>query len=798
VPPPARLASSEATAPAPTAIGVATRRAVVVLFTATGFSALALQVVWQRVLALHAGVDLPSITTVVAAFLGGLGVGNLLGGVLADRLDRRTALAAFGCANIGIGVFAWASMLLFDDLYRSLASDLAGTGPTFAFNAALLVVPTTLMGLSLPLVARGVVERVEDAGPLVGRLYSWNTLGAAAGAAVTGWVIAGSIGFTATVRLAGSLNLAAAAVALAWAWRSPSPAAPARSAASGVDAATAPEASAPDLGGSDVDEEPAVAGAAGRVGTWYALYALTGAIALGLEVVFFRLIDAIMRGNAYTFGHVLTLYLLLFGVGGAIGSRIVGRVRRPDQWFLALQGAAGGLALGGVVLLLEGPALVGLDDEVDRYFAGSGFTDGYPLDTGGDRARFLFAHLGAPLLVMGLPVLAIGASFPFVQALVTRRLEVLGRRTGGLLFANIVGNVAGTLLAGFVLMGALGTAGTLVLLAGGATVLAVVAAARWRRWPAAVGVAVLAAVLVLATPSNEDLWAALHGARDQAFAVEEDRACVTTMRPPGALSINGNPQNGYPFDDFHLLIGLAPAVAHPAPSRSLSIGLGIGATPYGMLLDQRIDHVETVELCGRLGELLEGLAADGAPELQRLFADPRFVLRTGDGRATLHDDGERYDIITVDALRPRSSSSGALYSVEFYELARDRLAPGGIVAGWASSTRTVNSVTEVFPHVSLLSVPSYLGLVFFLASDEPLVLDAAVLADRLGGASLDTHLTPEQAASLRGFFAAPTPICARAGPPTGPVADNQLNHDLFPRDEYFLNNPDVVPVRPPC
>jgi spermidine synthase len=769
----------------------------VVLFTATGFSALALQVVWQRVLALHAGVDLPSVTTVVAAFLGGLGVGNLLGGALADRLDRRAALAAFGLANIGIGAFAWASMLLFDDLYRSLASDLSGTAPTFAFNAALLVVPTTLMGLSLPVVARGVVERVEDAGPVVGRLYSWNTLGAAAGAAVTGWVIAGSIGFTATVRLAGSINLAAAAVALAWAWRSPSPLAP------GVDTTepapgTVPAAETPEPGGSDVGEEPAVAGATGRVGTWYALYALTGAIALGLEVVFFRLIDAIMRGNAYTFGHVLTLYLLLFGIGGAIGSRLVRRAVRPDQWFLALQGAAGALALLGVVLLLEGPAVVGLDDEVDRYFAGSGFTDGYPLSTGGDRARFLFAHLGAPLLVMGLPVLAIGASFPFVQALVTQRLDVLGRRTGGLLFANIVGNVTGTLLAGFVLMGALGTAGTLVLLAGGATVLAVVAAARWRRWPAAVGVAVLAGALVVATPSNDDLWAALHGARDQAFAVEEDRACVTTMRPPGALSINGNPQNGYPFDDFHLLIGLAPAVAHPAPSRSLSIGLGIGATPYGMLLDPRIGHVETVELCGRLGTLLEGLAADGAPELRRLFADPRFDLRTGDGRAALHDDGGRYDIITVDALRPRSSSSGALYSVEFYELARDRLAPGGIVAGWASSTRTVNSVTEVFPHVSLLSVPSYLGLVFFLASDEPLVLDAAVLADRVDGASLDLGLTPEQAASLRGFFAAPTPLCARAGPPTAPVGDHQLNHDLFPRDEYFLNNPDVVAVRPPC
>src|SRR5918998_2284421 len=136
------------------------------VFAVTGFSALTLQVVWQRVISLHAGVDLFSFTTVVAAFLTGLGLGSLLGGVLADRLGPRRSLLAFAASNAGIGVFAWFSLWLFYDVYRSAVPHLDGPLAAFGFHFLLLIVPTTLMGLSLPLVSRGVVERIEDAGPL--------------------------------------------------------------------------------------------------------------------------------------------------------------------------------------------------------------------------------------------------------------------------------------------------------------------------------------------------------------------------------------------------------------------------------------------------------------------------------------------------------------------------------------------------------------------------------------------------------------------------------------------------------
>ena len=196
------------------------RTVLFVVFAVTGFSALTLQVVWQRVISLHAGVDLFSFTTVIAAFLAGLGLGSLLGGVLADRLGPQRSLLAFAASNAGIGVFAWFSLWLFYDVYRSAVPHLEGGGTlaAFGFHFALLIVPTTLMGLSLPLVSRGLVERIDEAGPLVGRLYAVNTLGAGLGAGISGWFLIGNLGFVGVVRLAGTLNLLAAACILTL-WR---------------------------------------------------------------------------------------------------------------------------------------------------------------------------------------------------------------------------------------------------------------------------------------------------------------------------------------------------------------------------------------------------------------------------------------------------------------------------------------------------------------------------------------------------------------------------------------------------
>jgi hypothetical protein len=128
------------------------------------------------------------------------------------------------------------------------------------------------------------------------------------------------------------------------------------------------------------------------------------------------------------------------------------------------------------------------------------------------------------------------------------------------------------------------------------------------------------------------------------------------------LTVNGSSQNAHPFDDFHILIGLMPVLAHDDPERTLAIGMGAGSTTFAMLQDPRVDHVVTVELCGEQYDLLHGLADAGRVDFQRMFADDRYDPRTGDGRKFLLADEERYDVITVDTLRPTAAFSGSLYS----------------------------------------------------------------------------------------------------------------------------------------
>jgi spermidine synthase len=740
------------------------------VFGVTGFSALTLQVVWQRVISMHAGVDLYSVTTVVSAFLAGLGLGSLLGGVVADRLGPRRSLLAFAASNAAIGAFAWASLWLFYDLYREVASHLVATAASFAFHFLLLVVPTLLMGLSLPLVARGVVATIEEAGSVVGRLYGVNTIGAGVGAAVSGWVLLGTFGFEGAVRISGGLNVLAG-LALLTLWRL-APAVQGRA------------------------DESAPLRHEGRAWPWLVLYGITGAVALGFEIVFFRVVDAVIRPNSYTFAHVLTLYLLLFGAGSALGARFVRHAARPSQTFLWLQFGIAIAALVGVVGFLDLPGVFGMDDSVTAYFSGDGFTTGgYERATRSDWLRLLFAHGIGPLLVMGPPVLLMGASFPFVQALVSEQVGTLGRRTGLLLFVNIAGNVAGTLLTGFLLIEALGTAGTyrllasLLVVAGIAAAVRTVAAKAVRLSLATAAVAVFG-VMFTVFPTNERLWAHLHAASGERFRLVEDRACVTAMKQLGdqhVLYINGSSQNGYPYDDFHVLIGLLPALLQRSPERGLAIGLGIGGTPYGMMQDPRIRRVDAVEICGTEVDLLEDLAREASFETSRLLDDPRLRIHVGDGRKFLLSTDRRYDIVTVDTLRAQAAYSGNLYSVEFYELVRDRLTPDGLFTQWVATQRTLNSVTEVFPHVVTFAVPSYQDSRFLVASERPIAVDVPTMLERLAAIDLDRSFSPEQARSLAEYVATASPE-SKASASSGRLPGEALNHDLAPRDEYFLNN----------
>lgn len=737
------------------------------VYFATGFAGLVLQVVWQRIISLHAGVDLVSSTTVVAAFMGGLGVGSLLGGLVADRLKPRQTLAAYAGSVAFIGVYGLLSPTLLTDGYSAAASMLDSVGTTFLFNVAMLALPTVLMGMSLPLLARGLVSSVDGAASRLSRLYAINTCGAALGAALSGWYLLGTFGFVATIRLAAALYVAAALVVFAL-WR----------------------------GARSIDEAPPpreVVQAPDSAWPWYLAYALTGAIALGLEVVYVRLVDALMRSNAYTFAHVLTLYLACFAVGSGVGARAVRRSAHPGRTFLLVQLAIGATALLGLLALVHMP-VPPVREMFESYFASDGYLATGPSmpQTARSAAKFAFVHLLGPLAIMGLPVALMGFAYPFVQAQVTAELSRLGRGVGRLLFANIVGNVAGTLLVSFVLLDALGSAGTLRLLAGACLLLGLWGLVRFRHLASSKAWWLAGAVAggaIVVFPSNQRLWAFFHAAQSETFTLVEERSCVNawvTKNGESVLYLNATSQNGWPYDDFHVVIGMVPSLVHPGPKRALAVGLGAGSTAWGLLQDERLESVECVEICGGELELIRTLVtARDSKESAQLLTDRRSKLIVGDGRKHLMKASSQWDVITVDAMRPNGASAGNVYSQEFYELVSARLASGGLFAQWVPTKRVLTTVKEVFGHVLVMAVPGGRGE-FLLASNQALVFDRDALMQRLEARSQGFAAAQRQ--SVIDFVSNVTPRVERDGEPARAAQPYELNADLFPRDEFFLNS----------
>ncbi len=405
-------------------------------------------------------------------------------------------------------------------------------------------------------------------------------------------------------------------------------------------------------------------------------------------------------------------------------------------------------------------------------------------------------HVVAPLLVMGVPVLLMGASFPFLQAVVARRMDTLGRRTGSLLFANICGNVAGGAITGFVLLERLGTAATLRVLAGVLLLPGLLAAARLatprRRAAAALGAVALFALGALAVPSNERLWAFLHSAPLDRFELDEDRACVTSLVDRGDetfLYINASWQNGHPYDSFHILIGLLPTLVHPEPRRGLAVGLGIGSTAYS-LAQHPSSRARRLRRDLRRREAPDRAARARAARTtsRRLVEDPRVRLIDGDGRRFLLAGGEPYDVIVVDAVRPNTAYAGNLYSIEFYEMVKQPARARGPLRAVGADRAGAEQRAD--------------GLPSRLDHGRARVLRLLV-PDRERGPPQDRRGHPPH--PLRGPRPRRTPSArARSSgcsaffdqasferQPYRRIKDlgpRAFNHDLFPRDEYFLNN----------
>jgi len=726
------------------------------LFFLSGAAALVYQVAWQRLLALHSGVGLYSVAMIVAAFMAGLGTGSQLGGRLSTRLGGRRALAAFAALELGICAFgATSTWLYYDWLYPRAVHLPSPSLPAALLHLVALLPPTALMGMSLPFLVRAVVTNVEGAGRRIGWLYGVNVLGAAAGAFATPWALIPAWGVRGAVLAAAGANLAVGLGSLIL------------SALLSRNELLAEGESLP-----PVARPEAEAPGARPFVLWAALYALSGFLALSLEIVWFRLLDVAVKSTAFTFGTVLSVYLLGSAAGALAGAPLVARVRRPLRAFLLVQCALLAATALPVILVVAVPPTTRLLSWFVQYWAGYAF---FPLGHRLDAARIVRLYVELPLLLFFVPTVLMGLSFPILQRAVQDEPATSGRKVGALQAANIAGCTAGSLLVGLVGLRALGTPGTLRLLVGAGVVFALVGLRSYGRvfLVPAVGLVALAA----AVPGPEALWRRLHGdpspSRPSLF--EEDATSVVALTPDERgwrLSVNGKGNSWVPYGSGHTLLGALPATVHQAPLDVAIVGLGSGDTASASAWRPETRSLTVFEISSPQPRILWRLAGtEDVVEVRRLLEDPRLRLRIEDGRKALEAEGAQYDLVETDATWPEAPGSGSLYSVEFFRAASRRLRPGGVLCTWAPTTRVAATFRAVFPHALEAESGSVL-----IGSLTPIPFEPETWAARATGAL--SYLGPRRTRALQRALARVQP----AGPP--PTVT--LNRDLFPRDEFAV------------
>jgi spermidine synthase len=678
------------------------RRVFLFLYFISGATALLYQVVWTRRLTLEMGQTAAAVSTVLAAFMGGLALGAHLGGRVAARRSASSALSLYAALEGAIGLLALlvapaltAARPFLVSTYRD------GDGGAVFFltrlflSLAVVVVPAAAMGATLPAAVRWIeATGMTGAGRLAGLLYAANTLGAAAGAALSGFVLLPSIGLAATTLVGVSANLAIVIGALLLRRFPLPPAAPDEPPARRPQPSPRKRASA---------LPPAPVAAA-------LVLTASGFAALVHEVAWTRVIALVVGPTTYAFTVMVSIFIVGLGAGSWLGTWLLGRLRSPLALLAWAQIVA---ALGAVV----GAGLVpALQLSVAALVASSGIGLG----------QFLVRETLTFLVVLLPLTLALGASFPFAVAASASGRGSATRPVTMVYVCNTLGAIAGALSAGFVLLPRLGVQRAILAAAwtgvAAAVVLAIAKLPGVRQRAAVVAASAAVLLLSLAQPHWSHLLLAggLYRPATARMDLEVERAASTLLyygdgssgsvsvrRIAGevSLAINGKVDASTGADMLtQKLLAHVPLLMHQAPGDVLVIGLGSGVTT-GAALVHPIRSVDTVELSPEVVRA----AAHFADVNRDALIDPRSRLHVGDGRTHLRLARQRYDVIISEPSNLWMAGVAPLFTREAFSAARDRLESGGLFCQWAHTyelsredfASIVATFVSVFPGSSL-------------------------------------------------------------------------------------------------
>jgi spermidine synthase len=749
-------------------------------FLFSGVAALIYQVSWQRLLVLSMGGDVAALTLIVTSFMAGMGIGSWLGGKWADSMSSESNLVAFASAEAGVALFGTFSSKMLGRFMPEILAVISGW-PVIEAGAlfTILLVPTFLMGISLPMLSRALVTEDSTAASVVGGLYARNTVGAALGALLTTWYLLPTGGVHRAIWFAVACNIAcAAAVGLGrylFGW---------------------PKSQIHPQKPLDNEPPPSASTRMHCAGMFF----LCGFVALASETVWFRFLGTLAKSSAHTWGTLLSIYLLALGVGASVATRYIDRIQRPWTLFLRLQSVATAWVGAGAALLLWGFTLAEPDSAVRSYL------DTYEPVSANRWIELLFAlwnaklkesarldcwvfpifHFLIPAVLLGPSTFLMGAAFPLLQKAAQVRHETFGSQIGLFQTANMLGSIAGAAGTTFVLLPTIGTSGLFRLLFVLGIGIGVFSFRLSRRvqmglLPGTLGVA-------LCIPNPGDLWAICHGRTRSEIVFEENSSGVSLLKRQTDSNkvwvfVNGIGQSWIPYGGVHTLLGALPVLFHPHPESVALIGLGSGDTLFAMGARQETTRIRCAEIVDVQIRTLERIKTErGMEAVARALEDPRVRFFHGDGRRML-SQSEKYDVIEADALRPDSSHAGTLYSEEYFRLAGSRLKTGGLFVTWIPTQRVAETLALAFPHVTIL------GGVVGIGSFEKLDIQGDLWQARASQKSVQNHFQSGgvgMLALLSAFFEKGN-IVQQIGPE---FDRSQLrlkpNTDCFARDEWML------------
>jgi spermidine synthase len=754
----------------------------VALYAMSGAAALVYEITWTRLLTLQMGHTVAAASTVLAAFMGGLAFGSWIGG----RLDRSLAAArqnahaarlrTYAALEIAIAIAALALPVMLAALAPVLAwAYHDGLTPALfgfvrvAVCVVILGVPATAMGATFPIAVGWYASAAADGG----LLYAANTAGAAFGAIASGFWLIPAVGLRATTWVGMALNVVAAGGAC-WiasttidaesacghASTRPSTAAAKRQRqfALGVGPqrqckTVQPAEQTRPTSQKDSRRSQRVP----RLPPWQpvprvamAATAIAGFTALAYEVAWMRLLTLVLGPTTYAFTTVVASFIVGLAIGSAGGARLVRRSSQPAMWLAAM-----------LMLTAVGASTAG-------WFAGSRL----PLivasqvgDPNGAFGRIVTRQAFAVMILLLPMTCAFGAAFPLALAVASAEPRTVARDAARVYTSNTLGAIAGAFVGGFVLLPIVGLhmsfraaalIGLIAALGVWLTALGWPPRARGRAALLLTGLVFAAGVVLLLPPWDLNLlaggvykyapyidaanletelraWQLLYY-QDGAVATVSVRQ-LAGMR---ALVIDGKVDASNMGDMLtQRLLGLLPVLLHRDPQDICIIGLGSGVTVGSALAPGAVRRADVVEISPEVVKASAFFERENGHALDR----PGVRLIVGDGRSHLLWSSRRYDVIVSEPSNPWMAGIAALFTREFFEAARARLKPDGLICQWAHTydisaddlRSIVRTFASVFPESTMWLVGE--GDLLLVGSNGPAIeprLDALVTRWQLG------------------------------------------------------------------